>query len=317
MTKRGYRWFILATSTLPPVAVGLAIVLLWNSAVSATDVAIFALMYVLTSLGVYAGYHRLLTHRSFKTTRPVRLALTTLGIMGGQGPPIPWVAQHRLHHQVADDVGDPHSPHLDPHGEELGVVRGLVHAHMGWLLRADLDSEPMRYAPDLVRERDMRVLSRHALPIFAAGLVIPAVAGLAITGSLAGAVTGFLWGGPVRVFCVLHSTYATNSIGHYFGRRRYATGDESRNVGWLAIPSLGEAWHHNHHAFPTAASFRVRWWEVDFVGNFIGLLERVGLAWDVNRVSPERERSRLLGARPRAAAAAPKALTSNSTGDPS
>lgn len=292
MTRRAYRYFVLATSVAPPLGVIAAMVLLWNRAVQWPDLVIFAVMYALTAIGLYAGYHRLLTHRSFKTGRSVRVTLTVLGIMGGEGPPIPWVAQHRLHHKVADHEGDPHSPHRGPDGDELGLLKGLWHAHMGWLLDPELDSEPMRYAPDIVREKDMRVLSRHALPIFLAGLAIPALAGLAVTGTAWGALTGFLWGGPVRLFCVLQATYAVNSVGHYFGYRRYATRDASRNVSWLAIPSLGEAWHHNHHAFPNSATFQLRWWEIDPVGYVIAGLERIGLAWDVNRVSPERESSR-------------------------
>jgi stearoyl-CoA desaturase (delta-9 desaturase) len=295
VTARGYRWFILSTSIVPPLAVGIGLWLLLRGRIGAAELVTFAVFYALTGFGIWGGFHRLLTHRAYKVGRPLRLAITTLGVMGGEGPPIPWVAQHRLHHSVSDEDGDPHSPHLE-HGPGLrGALRGLWHAHMGWLLDPKLDSEPLRYAPDLVRERDMRRISAHAGPIFVAGLVLPGLLGLALTGGdPVRALQCALFGGPVRVFFVLQVTYAVNSIGHYFGSRRYSTHDESRNVGWLAVATLGEGWHHNHHAFPTSASLRMRWWEVDPVGSFIHLLERVGLAWDVVRVRPERERAKRL-----------------------
>lgn len=293
MTARGYRWFILATSIVPPLAVGAALWLLLRGRIGAAELVTFVVFYALTGFGLWGGYHRLLTHRAYKVSRPLRIAITTLGAMGGEGPPIPWVAQHRLHHSVSDSDGDPHSPHLD-HGPGLrGALKGLWHAHMGWLLDPELDSEPLRYAPDLVREKDMRTISAHSGAIFAAGLVLPGLLGLALTADPVRALQCALFGGPVRVFLVLQVTYAVNSVGHYFGSRRYRTSDKSRNVAWLALATFGEGWHHNHHAFPTSASLRLRWWELDPVGSCIRLLERLGLAWDVVRVKPERERAKL------------------------
>jgi stearoyl-CoA desaturase (delta-9 desaturase) len=290
MTPARYRAFVLATSLVPPVAVALALFLLVRHDITVASLVIGSVFYAVTGFGVWAGYHRMLTHRAFETSRPLRVAITVAGIMAGQGPPIPWVAQHRLHHRVSDREGDPHSPHLDHAPGLRGALAGLYHAHIGWLLDRRLDSEPMRYAPDLVRERDMRRLSRHAEAIFLAGLIAPGLIGLAVTRSVDGALVCELIGGPVRVFAVLHVTYMVNSIGHYFGERRYATQDESRNVWWLALLTLGEGLHHNHHAFPRSATTRLRWWEPDGIGMILWLLERLHLIWGVQRVAPEHER---------------------------
>ena len=274
----------------------MAIVLLWNQAVHLRDLVILVVFYAACALGVTVGFHRLLTHRAFKTKKPVRLALTTLGTMSAEGPPIIWVAHHRRHHAMADQEGDPHSPHLDHEPGLRGVLKGLWHAHLGWLFEEELTSDPMRYAPDLVREKEMRWISQRFLWIAAAGLVLPGLVGLALTGTVAGFATGLLWGGLVRVFLIHHVTYSINSICHYFGRRRYGTGDLSSNVSWLAVPTLGESWHNNHHAFPTSYRHGLRWYEVDLSAAFIRGLEALGLAWDVVRVTPERERSKRIGA---------------------
>jgi stearoyl-CoA desaturase (delta-9 desaturase) len=295
MTGRTHRYFILTASVVPPIGVVVAIVLGWNHLVHPRDLAILAVFYTLCALGVSTGFHRLLTHRSFKTVKPVRLALATLGTMGAEGPPIIWVSHHRRHHSLADQEGDPHSPHLTGETGLRGALKGLWHSHWGWLFKEELTSDPMRYAPDLVREKEMRWISQHFLAIVVAGVVAPGVVGFVVTGGDPIAfLTGLLWGGLVRVFLLHHFTYAVNSIGHFAGRRRFGTEDESRNVTWLAIPSFGEAWHNNHHAFPTSFTHGMRWYEVDLSALFIRLLERLNLAWDVVRIKPERERRKLL-----------------------
>jgi stearoyl-CoA desaturase (delta-9 desaturase) len=215
--------------------------------------------------------------------------------MAGQGPPIIWTAHHRRHHRVADKPGDPHSPYQDHEPGILGALKGLWHAHMGWLFDKSLSSDPIRYCPDLVRDRDMRIISRYFLPIVAAGVVLPGLLGLAISGTLRGFLAGMLWGGLVRFFVSNHITYAVNSIGHYFGRRRFATPDESRNVGWLSLLSFGESWHNNHHAFPRSASHGMRWWEVDISAMVILLLEKTRLASDVIRIDRDRQERRAEG----------------------
>jgi stearoyl-CoA desaturase (Delta-9 desaturase) len=275
---------------LPFAATLAAIVLLWNQVVHPTDLAILAAMYLLTALGITVGFHRLLTHRAFLAPKPVEYALAVLGSMAVQGPVISWVADHRKHHAHTDVEGDPHSPHVG-HGDGVGgVLRGLWHAHVGWLLTEQGRAARRRYAPDLCEDAGMRTINRHFPWLVIAGLLAPALAGWALTGSLAGAATGLLWGGLVRVFFVHHVTWSVNSVCHFLGTRRFEVDDESRNVFWLALPSLGESWHHNHHAFPRSARHGLRWWEVDLTGLVISGLARVGLARNVVRITPERQR---------------------------
>jgi stearoyl-CoA desaturase (delta-9 desaturase) len=278
----------LAAVVVPFVAFAVAVVLLWHEAVGPVDLALFAGMYVATAFGVTVGYHRLLTHKAFETPRWLRYGLAALGSMAIQGPVLDWVADHRKHHAFADREGDPHSPH----GHE-SWWRGLLYAHMGWLLDTQGQATKRQFARDLLADPGMRRINRLFPLLALAGLAVPFALGWAITGTLAGALTGFVWGGLVRVFFVHHVTWSVNSVCHFFGSRRYATDDRSTNVGWLALPSLGESFHHNHHAFPRSARHGLRWYEIDLSGALIRLLERVGLARDVARVDEEMERRRL------------------------
>ena len=279
---------------IPFLAVIAATILLWNELVGVTDLAILAGMYLVTAIGITVGFHRLLTHRAFATSRPVRAVLAALGSMAVQGPVIAWVADHRKHHAFADEEGDPHSPHLDDAPGFLGSLRGLVHAHVGWLFDTQAKAGAKRYARDLLADPSLRAVSYAFPALVLLGLAIPFGLGLAITGTLTGGLTALLWGGLVRVFLVHHVTWSINSICHFFGRRRFRTDDHSTNVAWLALPSLGEAWHHNHHAFPTSAFHGLHRYEIDPSGLLIRGLERLGLAWDVVRVSPERQRAKAI-----------------------
>ncbi|HET6831111.1 MAG TPA: fatty acid desaturase [Solirubrobacterales bacterium] len=278
---------------LPFAATLAAIVLFWNEIVSGADLAIFAGMYLLTATGVTVGYHRLLTHRAFQTYPAARYLLAGLGQMSVQGSVIAWVADHRKHHAHTDVEGDPHSPHVG-HGHGVGgVLRGLWHAHSGWLLVSHGRADWRRFAPDLWEDPGMRLISRWFPAFVLAGLMIPALAGFLVAGTVAGAATALLWGGFVRIFFVHHVTWSVNSVCHYFGSRRFDTEDHSTNVFWLALPSLGESWHHNHHAFPRSATHGLRWYEVDPSALIIRGLARVGLAWDVVEITSERQRQRL------------------------
>jgi stearoyl-CoA desaturase (delta-9 desaturase) len=213
--------------------------------------------------------------------------------MAAQGAVIAWVADHRKHHAFTDVEGDPHSPHVG-HGDGLGgILRGLWHAHTGWLMSNHGRADWKRYAPDLYEDAGMRFINRHFVALIGVGLALPALAGFLISGTLAGAATGLLWGGLVRIFLVHHVTWSVNSICHFFGTRRFDVADESTNVFWLAIPSLGESWHHNHHAFPRSAVHGLRWYELDPSSLLIRLMERVGLATNVVRITPERQAQRL------------------------
>ncbi len=284
MSGREHHYFILFSAVMPLLGVAAAVVLLWNKAVHAPDLIAFFVMYAICGIGVSIGYHRLLAHRAFKTSRPLRIFFAAAGAMAGQGPPLIWTAHHRRHHRLADRPGDPHSPYADEEPGVRGALKGLWHSHMGWLFNEDLTSDPVRFCPDLARDRDMRFISQHFVAFVIAGLLLPGLIGLALTGTALGFATGVLWGGLVRFFVGNHITYAVNSVGHYFGARRFATSDESRNVAWLAIPSLGEAWHNNHHAFPRSYTHGMRWYEIDLSALTIRLLEKLGLVWNVVRL---------------------------------
>jgi stearoyl-CoA desaturase (Delta-9 desaturase) len=274
-----------------------AIVMLWHRAVDGADLAILAVGYLLLGFGVTVGYHRLLTHRAFQTYPAVQYVFAILGSMALQGSVLDWVADHRKHHAHADEEGDPHSPHVG-HGSGL---RGLWHAHTGWLFETHGQADWKKYARELYEDRGMRRINKLFPWLALASLVIPALLGLLIHGGVGGLLRGLVWGGLVRAFLLHHVTWSINSVCHFFGRRRFAVEDHSTNVAWLALPSLGEAWHHNHHAFPRSAAHGLRWWEVDLSAGVIAGLRRLGLAWNVVKIAPERQAAKAI----RPAATAP------------
>jgi stearoyl-CoA desaturase (Delta-9 desaturase) len=282
----------LGAVVVPFLATLLAIDLLWNSWVTATDLVIAAVMYLLTAIGITVGFHRLLTHRSFQTFKPIEYAFAIFGEMAVQGPVIAWVADHRKHHAHTDEEGDPHSPHVSPDGGVKGVLSGLWHAHTGWLMTSQGRADWKKYAPDLYKDRGMRTISRQFPLLVLMSLALPALAGYLVTGTPVGALTALLWGGFVRIFFVHHVTWSVNSICHFLGSRRFETDDHSTNVFWLALPSLGESWHHNHHAFPRSASHGLKRWEPDPSAAIIAAMEKLGLARNVIRISPERQAER-------------------------
>jgi stearoyl-CoA desaturase (Delta-9 desaturase) len=266
----------------------------WNRYLHWSDIVVFAIMYVATAGGITVGFHRHFTHRSFKAKPAVRATLAVLGSAAIEGPIVSWVADHRKHHAFSDREGDPHSPHVD-HGHGWhGALRGLLHAHVGWLFIHTQRGAKKRYAPDLLADPLIARVDRLFVLWAIGGLVLAFVLGWLIGGSVAAGFTGLLWGGGVRMLVVHHVTYSINSLCHFFGRRRYDTGDESRNLAWLAPLSLGEAWHNNHHAFPTAAAHGQGRWQIDPSMWVIRALERLGLAWDVVRVTPERQAAKLI-----------------------
>jgi stearoyl-CoA desaturase (Delta-9 desaturase) len=290
--SRAHKLSNLVAVFLPFVAFVVAIVLLWNTYVDWSDIGVLAIMYVLTGYGVTLGFHRLLTHRSFQTFKPVEYTLAALGSMAVQGPVMTWVADHRKHHAHTDKEGDPHSPH--GHGGGIrGALAGLWYAHMGWLFDRAGQAAPERYAKDLYEDRGMRVIHRTFGLWVAVGLLLPAGLGYLIDGTVAGALTAALWGGPVRIFALHHVTWSINSVCHFFGTRRFAIEDQSTNVFWLAPFSFGESWHHNHHAFPRSAVHGLRWWEVDPTAWLIRAMRTVRLAWNVVEISPERQQQKL------------------------
>jgi stearoyl-CoA desaturase (delta-9 desaturase) len=268
---------------------------LWGNALGWNDVFVFAIMYVSTALGITVGFHRLFTHRSFKTGKGVRATLAILGSVAIEGPVISWVADHRKHHAFSDQPGDPHSPHVG-HGHGLrGALRGLLHAHVGWLFIHTHRGRKTRYAPDLLADPTVRWVDRTFVLWVVLGFVIPFFLGALFGGTWEDGLTGMLWGGLVRILVLHHVTYSINSLCHFFGRQPFDTGDESRNLAWLAPLSLGEAWHNGHHAFPTSARHGLGRFEPDPSAWVISTLERLGLAWDVVRINPERLESKRVG----------------------
>jgi stearoyl-CoA desaturase (delta-9 desaturase) len=268
----------------------------WGGLLHWQDLVILALMYLIAGLGVTVGFHRLLTHRAFRTHAWLRFALAASGSTAVQGPVIEWVANHRKHHRFSDADGDPHSPHASHAGGLGGAVRGLMHAHLGWVFSSATVANEQRYAKDLLQDGAVRFVDATFPLWVVAGLAAPFGLGVALTGSVIGGLTGMLWGGAVRIFLLHHATFSVNSLCHYFGRQPYLTGDESRNLAWLALPTLGEAWHNNHHAFPASARHGLRRRQLDPSALVIALLERIGLAWDVVRIRPERELAKRLAA---------------------
>jgi stearoyl-CoA desaturase (delta-9 desaturase) len=216
-----------------------------------------------------------------------------LGSAAIEGPVISWVADHRKHHAFSDRPGDPHSPHVDHGVGWRGALKGLLHAHVGWLFLHTHRGRRSRYAPDLIADPVVSRIDRTFLVWALGGLAVAFGLGVAIGGTVRAGLTALLWGGGVRMLVVHHVTYSINSLCHFFGRQRFKTPDESRNLAWLAPFTFGEAWHNNHHAFPTSYRHGLRRWELDPSAAVIWALEKCGLAWDVVRISPERQASKL------------------------
>jgi stearoyl-CoA desaturase (delta-9 desaturase) len=281
----GVRMATLAAIVLPVLGLGGAAAFLWGRGFSWVDLGLLLGMYLLTALGITAGFHRLFVHRSFETYMPVKVVFAVLGSMAVQGDLITWVGVHRRHHQHSDTPDDPHTPHH--HGPGLlGWLKGYWHAHIGWFFDptpADLE----RYVKDLRQSPTLRGVS-GLFPLWVAlGLVFPAVLGGVISGSWTGAWSGLVWGGLVRVFLVHHVTWSVNSACHLWGLRPYASDDLSRDNVVFGILALGEGWHNTHHAFPTSARHGLGWWQPDVSYYVIRGLWLVGLAWNVKLPSKQ------------------------------
>jgi stearoyl-CoA desaturase (Delta-9 desaturase) len=219
-----------------------------------------------------------------------------LGSAAIEGPIISWVADHRKHHAFADVPGDPHSPHVDHGGGWTGALKGLAHAHVGWLFVHTQRGSRQRFAPDLLADPVVRFVDRTFVLWSLAGLAAAFGLGYAIGGSLVAGLTGLLWGGLVRMLVLHHVTYSVNSLCHFFGRRHFETPDESRNFLPVALLAFGEGWHNNHHAFPTSARHGLKRWQVDPSAIVIWTLEKLGLAWDVVRIPRDRQAAKAVRA---------------------
>jgi stearoyl-CoA desaturase (delta-9 desaturase) len=218
------------------------------------------------------GFHRLLTHRGYKTPKWMEYFLTVCGTLALEGGPIGWVATHRLHHQNSDKEGDPHSPR-----------DGGFWAHMGWIITGDAihnkTTELLPYVPDLRKDKFMIWISKwHWVPL----------ATLAVATLVLGGWRYVMWGIFLRTVVGLHATYLVNSGTHMWGSRRFLTGDNSTNNFWVAMLSFGEGWHNNHHAHPQSARHGLAWYEFDLNWCGICALRTLGLAWDVKLPAQKR-----------------------------
>ena len=271
---------------LPFVAVLASGFLLWGHGIGWSDVVIATVMYFTAGFGVTVGFHRYFTHGSFKANRGLRIGLAIAGSLAVEGPVIRWVADHRRHHAFSDRDGDPHSPHRYGEGF-VPMLKGLWHAHIGWLFDSEQTSLE-KFAPDLLADPDVARVHRAFPKYVAVSLILPALLGFAVTGSVVGGLTAFFWGSLVRVFVLHHVTWSINSLCHTFGNRPFKTRDKSTNLWWLAVLSMGESWHNLHHAEPTAARHGVERGQVDGSARVIWVFEKLGWATEVRW--PTRER---------------------------
>lgn len=260
--------------------------IVWGWGLSVVDIVLATTAYVVAGFGVTAGYHRYLTHGSFKARRWLRITLAVAGAMAVQGSPVQWVANHRRHHAFSDREGDPHSPWR--FGTGVGALfKGLCYAHMGWMLRREL-SNRSRFAPDLLADRDIRVVGRLFGPLVIVSLFGPALIGGLVTGTWTGAFTAFFWAGVMRMALLHHVTWSVNSVCHVFGERPFASKDKATNFWPLAILSFGESWHNSHHADPTGARHGVLRGQIDPSARLIWVFEKLGWVHDVRWPVPER-----------------------------
>ncbi|HLU33034.1 MAG TPA: acyl-CoA desaturase [Natronosporangium sp.] len=280
---------------IPFAALIAAVPIAWGGWLSWTDVGLAVFFYVVSGLGITMGFHRYLTHGSFKARRPVRIALAVAGSLAIQGDVNQWVADHRRHHAFSDVEGDPHSPWR--YGASVrGLLKGLVYAHVGWLFHREL-SNRARFAPDLEADRAIRRVSSLFPLLVAVSMISPALLGGLITWSWQGALTAFFWAGLVRVGLLHHVTWSINSICHVFGERPFAVrdGDKAANFWPLAILSFGESWHNLHHSDPTCARHGALRGQIDITARAIWLLEKLGWVYDVRWPRPERLQAKLVG----------------------
>jgi stearoyl-CoA desaturase (delta-9 desaturase) len=281
-TSRASQLVTLVAVGVPPVGLLSAAGLLWGVALSWIDVGLFAALYLATALGNSVGFHRLFTHKSFETTRWLRGTFAVLGSLAMQGPLTQWVTDHRKHHALSDQDGDPHSPHAG-HGEgPLAALKGFAHAHVGWLFTLKGMERGWQYGRDLYEDRLIRWIDRLYLLWVVVTFGLPFLVGYLVGGlSWELGVEALVWGGLVRVFAYQHATFSVNSICHMFGSRSYRSRDESRNNWLVALLTMGEGWHNNHHAFPSSARHGLDRLQLDISWWTIRALERLGLAWDV------------------------------------
>jgi stearoyl-CoA desaturase (delta-9 desaturase) len=272
----------------PLAALAATVPVAWGWGLSPLDATMAAVGYLITGFGIAAGYHRHLTHGSFKARRGLRIALTVAGALAVEGSPTQWVADHRRHHAFTDREGDPHSPWR--YGTTVtALLKGLLFAHCGWLFKREM-SNRARFAPDLLANADIRIIDRLFLPLVGLSLLTPALIGGLITGTWTGALSGFFWAGLVRMALLHHITWSVNSVCHVIGTRPFTSKDKDRATNFwpLAIISFGESWHNSHHADPTGARHGVLRGQIDPAARLIRLFEKLHWAHDVRWPDPRR-----------------------------
>jgi stearoyl-CoA desaturase (delta-9 desaturase) len=284
--RRGEQFALYSFVIVPFLAFLAAIPVAWGWGLGWTDAVLFLVFYVVSGMGITIGYHRLFTHGSFKAVRALRVALAVAGSMAIEGPVIRWVADHRRHHAFSDREGDPHSPWR--FGTSLrALTKGFWFAHIGWMF--DLEhTNREKYTPDLMRDRDIRVVDRLFPLWLAISLLLPPLVGGLVSMSWGGALSAFFWASLVRIFVLHHVTWSINSVCHMIGDRPFVARDKSANFWPLAILSFGESWHNMHHADPTAARHGVLRGQLDSSARMIWLFEKLGWARDVRWPKPER-----------------------------
>ena len=273
------RFRSLLINALPAVGFVVACLLVLKQGISSFHINLFILFYALTFIGIEVGFHRYFSHGSFQTTVWLEHVLATLGCWGGQGPVLYWAASHRRHHKHADTEQDPHSPHFSP-GRRDGPLARFLHSHMNWIFSKEI-SNPLFYTRDLVAKNRLSRYSNNYLMIVLSGILLPGLIALICLYSFSEAALAVLYAGVARLFLVQQVTFCINSVCHLLGDRPNNTNDFSTNNVVLAIPSMGGAWHNNHHASPSSAYIDFRWWQIDIGGYFIRLLAVLGLAWNI------------------------------------
>jgi len=282
---------------IPFVAVLAAVPVAWGWGLGWRDLAITAVFYIVSGLGITVGFHRYFTHGSFKAKRWLRVTLAIAGTLAIEGPVIRWVSDHRRHHAFSDKEGDPHSPWR--YGDDFrALTKGFCFAHLGWLFDVEQTNQA-RFSPDLLTDADVRRIDA-AFPLIAAFSVgAPALLGGLLSMSWTGALSAFFWASLVRICVLHHVTWSINSVCHTIGARPFASRDKSANFWPLAILSFGESWHNSHHADPTSARHGVLRGQLDSSARVIRWFEQAGWATDVRWPNQERINSKL--AKPAAA----------------
>jgi stearoyl-CoA desaturase (delta-9 desaturase) len=245
---------------------------------SPTAVAVAAGLYALRMFAITGFYHRYFSHRAFRTSRAAQLVFAVLGAAAVQRGPLWWAAQHRHHHSHADGAQDNHSPRQ----------HGFLWSHMGWFMTRASFATRLERVPDLAKFPELRFLDRYDALVPAALAILLYLSGAALEHWAPSLDTNgaqiLVWGFAISTVALYHVTFTINSLAHRIGWRRYATRDDSRNNGWLALLTFGEGWHNNHHHFPGAARQGFRWWEIDLTYYFLLALAALGLIWDLRAV---------------------------------